>query len=106
MRARASSCAGLVLVVAALAGGCGGSSRDPFKVAVLAFCDARISTLAFQQDRSDAGAELPFLRRGAKLRAQAPSAGITDISVGGRRVELLLGCAGFGSWARDLDQVR
>jgi branched-chain amino acid transport system substrate-binding protein len=95
-----------VLVFAALAGGCGGSSEDPFKVAVLAFCDARVSSLAFQQDRSDAGAELPFLRRGARLRGHAPSAGVRDISLAGRRVELLLGCAGFGNWAGDFDQVR
>jgi branched-chain amino acid transport system substrate-binding protein len=106
MWARSCSYAGLVVAVAALVGGCGGRSEQPFKVAVIAFCDQRINNLAFQQDRSDAGAELPFLRRGAKLRGQEPSGGITDVAVGGRRVELLLGCSGFGQWASDLDQVR
>jgi branched-chain amino acid transport system substrate-binding protein len=97
----------LLVALAVLAGGCGGRrSTEPFRIAVFAFCDARVSNLALQQDRADAGAELPFLRRGAKLRGSAPSAGVTDISVGGRRVELLLGCAGFGDWRGDLDQVR
>jgi branched-chain amino acid transport system substrate-binding protein len=97
---------GLVVVLAVLVGGCGGGSTETFKIGVIGLCSDLPGNLAFQQDRSDAGAELPFLRRGAKLRGAKPSNGVTSISVGGRHVKLLLGCAGIGDFASDLDQVR
>jgi branched-chain amino acid transport system substrate-binding protein len=97
-----SSLAGL----AVLAAGCGGGSSAPFTIAVFASCDEQVRTVSFQENRSDAGAELPFLRRGAKLRGNAPSAGITDVSVGGRRVRLVLACSHGGDFRGDLDQVR
>lgn len=105
MNARACACSSLA-VLALLSAGCGGGSSHPFRIAVFASCDEQVRTVAFQENRSDAGAELPLLRRGAKLRGSAPSAGVTDVSVGGRPVELLLRCARGGDFRGDLDQVR
>src|SRR5690349_5403983 len=39
-----------------------------------------------------AAAELPLIERGAKLRGTTPSDGLGAVTVGGRRVELLVGC--------------
>jgi branched-chain amino acid transport system substrate-binding protein len=64
------------------------------RVGVLTDCQGGLSFL-YQATLS--GAELPLLERGAKLLGDQPSDGVADITVAGRRVELLLGCAASSS---------
>ena len=40
-----------------------------------------------------ASASLPLIERGAKVLGPRPSDGISDVSVAGRNVELIAGCA-------------
>jgi branched-chain amino acid transport system substrate-binding protein len=89
----------LVLTLGLLAAGCGGGggggSPPPIKIAFITNCAG-----PFLRDRehSQAGAELPFLRRGAKLRGGEPSNGVTAATVARRRVQLLLGCESYGNF--------
>ncbi len=50
--------------------------------------------LSFLYDSTVSAAELPLLERGARLLGGQPSDGVTSVMVAGRKVELLLGCAG------------
>jgi branched-chain amino acid transport system substrate-binding protein len=81
----------LAAALAALASSCGGGSDDPIRIGVLADCDGAVSGV---YDVALAGAELPLLRRGATLASGRPADGVENVSVGGRRIELVLGCAG------------
>ena len=86
----------LLLTLGLLATSCGGgSSNGPIKIALVTDC-----TTSFVQFRQPviAGAELAFLKRGAKLRGAEPSDGVTDVTVGGRRVQLLLPCETYGDF--------
>jgi branched-chain amino acid transport system substrate-binding protein len=76
--------------LALLATSCGGSEQA-IRIAVLADCEGY---LAGYYDISLAGAELPLLRRGGRLSGERPSAGVQGVTIGGRRVELVFGCAG------------
>jgi branched-chain amino acid transport system substrate-binding protein len=60
------------------------------RIGVLADCES--SEFAGGYESEIAGAELPLLRRGAKLRGPKPSAGVTAVMVAGKRVELVVGC--------------
>jgi hypothetical protein len=82
-----------VLVAAAVITGCSacGGGRQAVRVGVLTDCQGGLSFL-YQATLS--GAELPLLERGAKLLGDQPSDGVAGITVAGRRVKLLLGCAG------------
>src|SRR5215831_6425053 len=89
----------LMLTVSISAAGCGGSgggSGDPIKIAFLTDC-----TTSFATSRPGwlAGAELPFLARGAKLRGSQPSNGVTRVTVGETPVQLLLGCESYTNFA-------
>jgi branched-chain amino acid transport system substrate-binding protein len=95
----------LVAVVAALAAaaaGCG-SDTQPVRIGVLADCQGPLRGF---EDAQLSGAELPFLRRGARLVGASPSDGVTDIDVGGRRVELVLGCQETGEHAVYIEEAR
>jgi branched-chain amino acid transport system substrate-binding protein len=90
MRADLSRVAG-VLAVASLAvgaAGCSGGER-PIRVGLLTDCRG---LFAGYEDEMLAGAELPLLRRGARLTNGQPSGGVSDARVGGRDVELIRGC--------------
>jgi branched-chain amino acid transport system substrate-binding protein len=76
--------------LAVLAASCGGTKQS-IRIAVLADCEGY---LAGVYDVSLAGAELPLLQRGGRLVGAKPSDGIEGLSVGGRKVDLLFGCAG------------
>jgi branched-chain amino acid transport system substrate-binding protein len=84
----------VVVVLCAATVGCGGLSgdrQDPIRIGVLADCQT--PEIDFYP-QSLAGAELPLLSRGGRLRGESPLAGVSGASVAGRRVELAFGCSG------------
>src|SRR6187431_2661822 len=82
--------------------GCGGG-QDPVRIGVLADCQGALRAL---EDAELSAAELPFLRRGARLAGKAPTAGITAATVAGRKVELVTGCSEVGEEAVFVDEAR
>src|SRR5438445_605623 len=88
--------AAAVVLCLALAAGCGGKGASPVKIGVLTVCTGNFSSF---YDTTVAGAELPLLERGARLRGKRPSDGVEGASVGGKPVELVIGCQGgtFGT---------
>lgn len=85
----------LVISLIALAAGCGSGATDAIRIGVIADCEGGFASY----EEAFAGAELPFLMRGAKLRGPNPSDGVKDASVAGKPIELLLGCERFGARA-------
>jgi branched-chain amino acid transport system substrate-binding protein len=79
--------AALALLAAASCGG----ARQTVRIAVFADCDG---ILAGTYEVSVAGAEFPLLRRGGKLAGAHPSDGVKGVTVGGKRIELVMGCGG------------
>jgi branched-chain amino acid transport system substrate-binding protein len=79
----------------AAAAGCGGKDAAPIKIGVLTACGGPFGQF---EEATLAGAELPFLQRGGRLRGRRPENG-AEASVAGRRVELVVGCEGgtFGT---------
>ncbi len=82
--------------------GCARGS-DPIRIGVLADCQGPFRGL---QDFQLSGAELPFLRRGARLAGKAPADGITPVEVGGRDVEIVQGCAETGEHTVFIEEAR
>jgi branched-chain amino acid transport system substrate-binding protein len=84
----------LPLLVAAafavVAASCGGVQQT-IRIAIMADCEGPEAGF---YDVTLAGAELPLLRRGGRLTGEAPSDGVEGVTIGGRRVELVFGCAG------------
>ncbi|MDX6402203.1 MAG: branched-chain amino acid transport system substrate-binding protein [Gaiellaceae bacterium] len=72
-----------------LAVGCSGGRDGVIRIGVIADCEGSFS---FTFESALAGAELPLVDRGARLRGTKPSDGIEGASVAGKRVELLFGC--------------
>jgi branched-chain amino acid transport system substrate-binding protein len=71
------------------AAGCGGRAVAPIRIGVLADCEGLFATV---YEAAITGAELPLLRRGARLAGTQPSDGIADATVAGKPVELVIGC--------------
>jgi branched-chain amino acid transport system substrate-binding protein len=86
---RASAAALVVAALALLAGGCGGSEPEPFRVGILSDCYGPFSSA---HELIVASAELPLIQHGGRLVGRNPSGGVEGASAGGRRVELLVGC--------------
>src|SRR3954463_763906 len=85
---RAAAALGAMAAPATLVAGCGGAPR-PLRVGVVVDCVGVNRPL---QAAELAGAELPLVRRGARLRGADPTAGITRATIAGRPVELVRGC--------------
>jgi branched-chain amino acid transport system substrate-binding protein len=81
----------LALLIALLVSSCGGGVRSSIKIGVISDCTGPFSPF---YEATVAGAELPLLERGGKLRGPKPSGGVEGALVGGRRIELLFGCIG------------
>lgn len=92
----------VVVVLAAAATGCG-SDEQVVRIGVLADCQGALRGF---EDAQFAGAELPFLRRGADLLGTSPSGGVSSIEVRGRRVELVGGCQETGEHTVYIEEAR
>jgi branched-chain amino acid transport system substrate-binding protein len=68
---------------------CGGGGTRPITIGVLSDCEG---IYAFAGDPSYAGAELPLIRRGARVQGSNPGAGLSGVEVAGKRIKLVLGC--------------
>jgi branched-chain amino acid transport system substrate-binding protein len=93
----------LALLLALVATSCGGEKQQTIRIGIFNDCRGPFSG---DYQRSMAGAELPFVRRGAKLLGSKPSDGVGAVSVAGRRVELILGCHYLGSFVRTFAEAR
>jgi branched-chain amino acid transport system substrate-binding protein len=79
----------LVGVILGLAG-CGGGGKSTIRIGVLGVCQGVFAP--FYQEIV-AGAELPLLHRGTKLRGPKPADGVRDATIAGHPVDLLFGCS-------------
>src|SRR5262252_2243018 len=96
--------AGLTLILALLAASCGGGRRsDVIKIAFITDCTSPFSGGG---ERYMAGAELPFLGRGSKLRGSEPSDGVTEATIPGKRVQLLVRCESYGDFTTLIGALR
>lgn len=75
--------------LAVMAASCGGTEK-PIRIAVMAPCEGPAGGA---YELTLAGAELPLVQRGGRLAGGNPSDGVEGVSVGGRKVELVFGCA-------------
>lgn len=84
----------LIVTLGLLASSCGGGggSDHPIKIAFISDCTSGFSP---HRPQNVAGAELPFLRRGAKLRGAQPADGVTESTIAGKHVQLLLPCESY-----------
>jgi len=80
-----------LLAVASLAVGAAGCSggEHPMRIGLLTDCRGLFSGY---EDEMLAGAELPLLRRGARLTNGKPSGGVSEARAAGRDIELIRGC--------------
>jgi branched-chain amino acid transport system substrate-binding protein len=92
----------LVAGLAAAAASARPASERPIRIGILSDCTG---AWGFVHDYTVAGAELPLLRRGARLAGTSPSEGIRGAQVAGHPVDLVFGCAD-GSTASALAEVR
>jgi branched-chain amino acid transport system substrate-binding protein len=65
-----------------------------------------VGNLSGVQEAVYAGAELPLLRRGARLAGTRPSAGVRDARIAGLTVKLVAGCSESGQYATLVDETR
>ena len=89
-----------VLVVAA--SGCGGGEQ-PIRIGLLTDCRGAFSGY---EDATLAGAELPLLKRGARLTNGTPSGGVSGARVAGREVELVRGCTETSEFTILVEEAR
>ena len=95
----------LALGLALVATGCGSSHIAPIRIGVIGDCRSG-GSISDEYELTLAGAELPFVDRGAKLRGRSPSDGIRGASISGKPVDLLIACRSTGSWRGMLEQLR
>ena len=88
-RVRRAAAAVLVAGILGLAG-CGGGGKSTIRIGVLGVCQGAFAP--FYQEVV-AGAELPLLARGAKLRGPKPTDGVRGAKVAGHPVDLVFGCS-------------
>jgi branched-chain amino acid transport system substrate-binding protein len=82
---------------------CGADDRETIRVGFIGDCKGWFSSY---YESAVAGAELPFVRRGAEPLGSKPSDGVSSVSIGGRRVELLVGCDFSGPLRNMLAEAR
>jgi branched-chain amino acid transport system substrate-binding protein len=94
--------AALALTLLSVAAGCGAARDKPIRIGVLTDCGG---PFGFAYQSTLAGAELPLIERGGKLRGPGLAGGVKAASVAGKPVELLIGCEG-GTFATMLAAAR
>jgi branched-chain amino acid transport system substrate-binding protein len=83
--------------------GCGEEEQQPVRVAVITEC---FGPLEASKDSILAAAQLPFIERGARPRGKDPAGGLEGASVGGRPVEMLVGCTVISDLSKLIVEVR
>jgi branched-chain amino acid transport system substrate-binding protein len=86
-----------------LAGTACRGGEEPMRIGVLTECQGPLR--GFEEAELSA-AELPLLRRGARLSGAGPTAGVTPVVVAGRKVELVRGCSELGELTVFIDEAR
>jgi branched-chain amino acid transport system substrate-binding protein len=81
---------GALLGATAFIAGCGGGGKSPVRVGILGVCQGVFTPF---YDEVVAGAELPLLQRGGRLRGEKPADGVRGAKVAGHPVELSFGCS-------------
>ena len=94
---------GALALVAAVAAGCGSERRDTIRIGIYGDCYGPFPAVT---EQSELGADLAFMRHGAKPNGSRPSAGVSAITVAGKRVELVLGCDFYRSHTSSLAVAR
>ena len=92
----------LVLALVLAACGCG-NTEQPVRIGVLADCRGLLGGL---NDVMLAGAELPLIRRGARLHSVRPRDGLEHATVAGRHVQLLTACSEVGEFSVLVEEAR
>ena len=95
--------AAVVAACALMAGGCASDDPPPLRVGVLVECTGLLEASG---DGMLAGAQLPFIERGAELAGTDPNEGLRDVEVGGRPVEIAKGCTEITAIAHELVEAR
>jgi branched-chain amino acid transport system substrate-binding protein len=93
----------VLLVLLALAVGCGQSPNASFRIGVMTDCTG---IAAATHDWTLAAAELPLLQRGGELAGKGPAGGVRGAKVAGRGVELVEACAESGVFGRMITAAR
>jgi len=91
------------LAAALLAAGCGSGGGRTITIGVLSDCGGFFGS---SNELSLASAELPLLERGARLAGDKPSGGVRDARVGGKRVEIVVGCSDTNGLRTTVDAAR
>jgi branched-chain amino acid transport system substrate-binding protein len=73
-----------------LVAGCGGGGKTPIRVGILGVCQGVFTPF---YDEAVAGAELPLIQRGGRLRGEKPADGVRGAKIAGHPVELSFGCS-------------
>jgi branched-chain amino acid transport system substrate-binding protein len=91
----------LVLGLALAATSCGSGGKTTIRIGFYGDCYG-----PWGYTQNVAGAELPFVRRGAHLLGGSPSDGVSAITIAGKRVELVVDCDFYGSTKTELSALR
>jgi branched-chain amino acid transport system substrate-binding protein len=92
----------LALCLALLTVSCGGGGVATIRIGVLVDCEG---LYGFAGDASYAGAELPLIQRGSRPHGSDPSNGITEATLAGKKIQILLRC-GDGTTRKALSEAR
>jgi branched-chain amino acid transport system substrate-binding protein len=84
------------------AAGCSGDEQ-PVRIGLLTDCRGLFSGY---EDAMLAGAELPLLKRGARLTNGKPSGGVSEARVAGRNLELVRGCTEVSEFTILVEEAR
>ena len=100
---RASALVALFVSVALTATGCGSGTKGTIRIGFYGDCYGPFGAV---HEQGTAGAELPFVRRGAKVLGSKPSDGVGAVTIAGKRVELVVDCDFYGSGVSELAAAR
>lgn len=104
MSSRALSwCSGFVACVLALLAGACADDEPPLRIGVVLDCVGIFRSFG---DAELSGAQLPLIERGASRRGRRAQDGITPVTVAGRSVELVTGCAEAAEFSAITTELR
>ena len=95
--------AGIVACVLALLAGACADEEPPLRIGVVVDCVGIFRSFG---DAELSGAQLPLIERGASRRGRRAQDGITPVTVAGRSVELVTGCAEAAEFSAITTELR